>query len=235
MLSRIHVFRAHDYAEQLAFVRCLPDLIRALAPTVAVRLVVVDSVAFHFRHDFSDLSARARALTRLAQQLNAVAAEFRVAVLVTNHMTTRVDGATNADASAPSELVPALGESWSHAVANRVLVTPTDAHAVWSSKLRPNESVRVRVRGARLVKSASMPPRRVEFLVTPAGIRGVPAVVVAAHHQAPHPDAGDVAKRHRSVNANDVDVEHENRRAPHPTPAFSSAGVSAVSGSLAAP
>ncbi len=45
-----------------------------------VRLLVVDSVTFHFRQDMKDFSARARVLTGMAQQLMQIAEHFKIAV-----------------------------------------------------------------------------------------------------------------------------------------------------------
>jgi hypothetical protein len=45
-----------------------------------VRLVVVDSVTFHFRQDCADLAARTRQLAQMAQQLMQLAGERDVAV-----------------------------------------------------------------------------------------------------------------------------------------------------------
>lgn len=47
---------------------------------VQVRLVVVDSIASHFRHDFDDMGLRNRILSGLAQNLIKVAVEDNIAV-----------------------------------------------------------------------------------------------------------------------------------------------------------
>lgn len=47
---------------------------------VQIKLVVVDSIAFHFRQEFKDMAARARVLTQLAQDLMALAEGQGVAV-----------------------------------------------------------------------------------------------------------------------------------------------------------
>ena len=55
MLGRIHYYRVHDLAEQLAVCHVLPETIGEIArkapgrPGRCVRLVVVDSIAFHVR------------------------------------------------------------------------------------------------------------------------------------------------------------------------------------------
>lgn len=45
-----------------------------------IKVVLVDSVAFHFRHDFDDLSLRTRLLTTMAQSFIKRATEFKIAV-----------------------------------------------------------------------------------------------------------------------------------------------------------
>ena len=45
-----------------------------------IKLIVVDSVAFHFRHDFDDMSLRTRVLTTLAQQFISLATSHQLAV-----------------------------------------------------------------------------------------------------------------------------------------------------------
>lgn len=51
-----------------------------LAQHPAVRLVVVDSVTFHFRQEYADMAARTRQLGQMAQQLMQLAGERDVAV-----------------------------------------------------------------------------------------------------------------------------------------------------------
>lgn len=45
-----------------------------------IKVILVDSVAFHFRHDFDDLSLRTRLLTAMAQSYIKLATEFKIAV-----------------------------------------------------------------------------------------------------------------------------------------------------------
>ncbi|PKU35628.1 hypothetical protein llap_14068 [Limosa lapponica baueri] len=98
ILSHIYYFRCRDYIELLAQVYLLPDF---LSEHSKVRLVVVDGIAFPFRHDFEDLSLRTRLLNGLAQQLIIIANDHKSAVVLTNQMTTRIG-------QSQSTLVPAL-------------------------------------------------------------------------------------------------------------------------------
>ena len=45
-----------------------------------VRVLVIDSIAFHFRRDFEDMALRTRLLTGLAQDLLEIAEKYDVAV-----------------------------------------------------------------------------------------------------------------------------------------------------------
>ena len=109
IMSRIHYFRVHSYAEQLAVLRSLPGFLNAhneqvvsgaaygactsapgLASRQPVRLVVVDSVAFHFRHDMDNAALRTRRLLSFAQMLNSAASRNNFAAVVVNQVTTKV-------------------------------------------------------------------------------------------------------------------------------------------------
>ena len=83
LLRKIHVYRAFDMTEQLATIKHLPAFLREHP---AVHLVIIDSVAYHFRRGFPDMAVRARMLTGLAQELLQLASEFHLAVVVTNQV-----------------------------------------------------------------------------------------------------------------------------------------------------
>ena len=110
LLQGIQVVRVHSQTELLATISSLPAFIArhnaAAASTGSgsgsgsgtgtgigpVRLVVIDSIAFHFRHDISDTKARARLLAAQANKLHELACKEVLAVVTTNHVTTRVGG-----------------------------------------------------------------------------------------------------------------------------------------------
>ncbi|XP_042298426.1 DNA repair protein RAD51 homolog 3 [Sceloporus undulatus] len=146
ILSHIYYFRCHDYVELLALVYLLPDF---LSEHPKVRLVVIDGIAFPFRHDIEDLSLRTRLLNGLAQQLITIANDHTLAVVLTNQMTTRI-GQSHAS------LVPALGESWGHAATVRLILH-------WINNQRV----------AMLYKSPSQKESTVPFSVTSHGFRDV--------------------------------------------------------------
>ncbi|KAL9826519.1 DNA repair protein RAD51 homolog 3 [Geothlypis trichas] len=146
ILSHIYYFRCRDYTELLAQVYLLPEF---LAEHSKVRLVVIDGIAFPFRHDFEDLALRTRLLNGLAQQLIITANEHRAAVVLTNQMTTRIG-------PNQSTLVPALGESWGHAATVRLIFH-------WDNTQRL----------ATLYKSPSQKESTIAYEITPRGFRDV--------------------------------------------------------------
>ncbi len=107
-----------------------------------VQLLVIDSVTFHFRHDFDDYMLRTRLLNNMAQTLMSLAEEYQLAVrnivlvslcladtnteyyiyiyiykvVLMNQVTTKI-GDRAIDGS--GVLIPALGESWGHNCTNR--------------------------------------------------------------------------------------------------------------------
>ncbi|KAK9843724.1 hypothetical protein WJX81_003761 [Elliptochloris bilobata] len=146
LLSGITYFRARDYSEQAAVVQQLPEL---LEQNPEVRLVVLDSVAFHFRSGFEDMAARTRVLAQLAQALMRLAETRDAAVVLMNQVTTKVMGNDQA------KMVPALGDSWAHAATSRVILH-------WQGAARC----------AYLYKSPCLPARSAEYLVCADGVRG---------------------------------------------------------------
>ncbi|XP_014676389.1 PREDICTED: DNA repair protein RAD51 homolog 3-like [Priapulus caudatus] len=114
IMSRIHYKRCSDHDELTAAVRVLPAFLRT-HPTV--KLIVIDSIAYHFRYDFDDFALRNQLLGRIAQTLLRLATERDLAVVLTNQMTTKFSD------DGQSFSVPALGDAWSHASTVRVILS----------------------------------------------------------------------------------------------------------------
>lgn len=147
MLDGIYYFRIHDSIEQVALVNMLDQFLQVHPE---VKVIIIDSITFHFRQDFKDMAHRTRVLTQMAQDLMAVAERHALAVVMMNQVTTKVMDEQD------SKLIPALGESWGHAATTRVIL-------YW----RDNE------RYAHVYKSPCLPPSTAHYLVTQDGIRGV--------------------------------------------------------------
>lgn len=171
ILSGIHYFRCHDYVELIAAIHILPKF---LVEHTKVRLVVVDSVASPFRHHFDDYSLRTRVLSRMAQDLARIANEHRLAMVLTNQMTTKLAGSEGQR----SHLVPALGESWGHAAGIRVVLH-------WEGQQRC----------ALLYKSPSRKQVVVPYQITTGGIRDVCCVTQRCVTGPPTASSKDASER----------------------------------------
>ncbi|KAI8385759.1 P-loop containing nucleoside triphosphate hydrolase protein [Blakeslea trispora] len=110
ILSGIHLFRVLDHTELLALVRQLPDILQHYPK---VRLIIIDSIAYHFRVNVLDSRARTAILDYLAQALIEVANKNNLAIVVSNHVT--IDGADGT-------WTPSLGSSWGYWCANRLFL-----------------------------------------------------------------------------------------------------------------
>jgi RAD51-like protein 2 len=156
-----------------------------------VRLVVIDSVAFPYRAERDDergvvaadgqrpssdyYVTRTRRLTATASALSELAAAHDLAVVAVNQMTTKIGGpdaiattttTTNYSAdwsSGGSKLVPALGESWAHAVCTRLVLLQNDN----------SSSSNGRRRTCALTKSPRFPNASSDFQIVEQGVRGV--------------------------------------------------------------
>uniref|UniRef100_UPI00358F2CA4 DNA repair protein RAD51 homolog 3 n=1 Tax=Myxine glutinosa TaxID=7769 RepID=UPI00358F2CA4 len=157
ILGNVFYFRCFDVTQLIAQSHLLPDFINSHPQ---VRLVIVDSVASPFRHGVDDAALRTRLLIGLAQRLAHLASNRRLAVVLTNQMTTRI----HPNSTRPSSLTPALGESWGHAATHRVILQ-------WQGNRR----------FANLIKSPTRGEATVEFTVTSEGIRDVPTTSSAVH------------------------------------------------------
>lgn len=145
IMKGIHYFRCHSYIEMLAVIKHIPSLLQSNAK---IQLLVIDSIAFHFRHDFPDMIARTGLLCRMTQELIQQATKYNMAVIVTNQMTTKIENAGS------SQLVAALGETWGHCPTLRLTLH-------WCGQTRV----------ATLTKAPHRNNSSVNFQVTVAGIR----------------------------------------------------------------
>ena len=76
ILDTTYVYRVHDYCEQIAVINQLSSF---LDSHPRVKVVIIDSIAFLFRHGFEDYAMRSRILNSLAQKLTQLANEKGIA------------------------------------------------------------------------------------------------------------------------------------------------------------
>ncbi|KAJ3007097.1 UNVERIFIED_CONTAM: DNA repair protein rad51c, partial [Siphonaria sp. JEL0065] len=102
LLTKIHVFRVHDHIEQIALLNQMEGVVQQ---NPRIKLIILDSIAFHFRQGFGDMGLRSRLLSSSAQILRKLAGTYSICVLVVNQMTTKV---VKVGTQEHSTLVPAL-------------------------------------------------------------------------------------------------------------------------------
>ncbi|KAK4848552.1 hypothetical protein QYF36_014477 [Acer negundo] len=112
ILENIYYFRICSYTEQIALINYLEKFI---SEHKDVKLVIVDSITFHFRQDFDDMALRTRVLGGISLKLMKLAKEFSLAVVLLNQVTTKFTEGS-------FQLTLALGDSWSHSCTNRVIL-----------------------------------------------------------------------------------------------------------------
>uniref|UniRef100_A0A7C9CVE7 DNA repair protein RAD51 homolog 3 n=2 Tax=Opuntia streptacantha TaxID=393608 RepID=A0A7C9CVE7_OPUST len=143
-LASIFYFRVCSYTEQVAMMNHLEKFVLEHQD---VKVIIIDSITFYFRQDFEDLALRTRILGGMALKLMKLAQKFNLAVVVLNQVTNKyVEGS--------HQLALALGDSWSHASTNRIIL-------YWKEDDRY----------AYLDKSPSLPSASAPYSITSKGIR----------------------------------------------------------------
>jgi RAD51-like protein 2 len=181
LLEGVHVFRAHDQSELLSIINHLGSFLKL---KTRIKFVAIDSIAFHFRQLSQDASTRNRVLSSVAQTLNQIAYDHGIAVVVTNHVTTRIDSRQPAvatgmleeeyvnssprlgdNASSSVSISPALGEQWSHCVTNRIMLE-------WAPLTNSSgNDYHAGIRHATVLKSPGWPMASAEYDICSAGLR----------------------------------------------------------------
>ncbi|EOA27886.1 hypothetical protein CARUB_v10024057mg [Capsella rubella] len=144
ILENIFYFRVCSYTEQIALVNHLDKFI---SENKDVKVVIVDSITFHFRQDFDDLVQRTRVLSEMALKFMKLAKKFSLAVVLLNQVTTKYTEGS-------FQLALALGDSWSHSCTNRVIL-------YWNGDERY----------AYIDKSPSLPSASASYTITSRGLR----------------------------------------------------------------
>lgn len=110
ILKGIHVFRVLDHKEFIALIRQLPEI---LEEYTNIKLIIIDSIVYHFRLNSLDSRSRPATLDYVARILIEIANVNQLAVVVTNHVTT--DGID-------TSWIPSLGNAWGYWCANRLFL-----------------------------------------------------------------------------------------------------------------
>ncbi|MHA2098633.1 MAG: DNA repair and recombination protein RadA [Candidatus Kariarchaeaceae archaeon] len=152
ILSNIFVSRVLDSQHQTRIVQKINEM----AKENNICLVIIDSIAAHFRTDYigqDKLPERQQKIMQHASSLTNLAYVHDLAVVVTNQIVTIVDRI-----SGGSEIQPALGAAWSHRPQTRIVLRKSPGMA----------------RIARLSDSPRHPEAEEVFYITDGGIRDNP-------------------------------------------------------------
>jgi RAD51-like protein 2 len=128
-----------------------------------VRIIIVDSIAFHYR-SFNDYQLRDRSLAQICSFLRDLSIKEGIAVVLVNQMTTQIKKGGG------TQHVPALGETFAHASSTR-LILERRLNAAGSSGGGGREEEEVRE--CRLVKSPNRPMGVGLYRLREEGVRGV--------------------------------------------------------------
>ncbi|KAG1359571.1 putative DNA repair protein RAD51 [Cocos nucifera] len=85
-LANIFYFRICSYTEQIAVINYLEKF---LAEQKDVKIIIIDSVTFHFRQDFDDFALRTRVLCGMSLKLMKLTKTYNLAVVLLNQVTTK--------------------------------------------------------------------------------------------------------------------------------------------------
>ncbi|XP_013165843.1 PREDICTED: DNA repair protein RAD51 homolog 3 [Papilio xuthus] len=114
-LKNLHYVGAFGLEKFCAFMYQLPKF---LTEESNIRLIVIDSIAFPFK-DAITVKQRTGLLFRQMAELQRLAVQRQIAVVLTNEMSTRVGLSSGA-------VVGALGDAWAHRCNTRVLLSAPD-------------------------------------------------------------------------------------------------------------
>lgn len=152
-LQNIYVSRAFNTDHQIQIVETVGKLIEANH----IRLIIVDSMASHFRAEFpgkNNLPRRQQLLMAHAETLQRLADSYDLAVMTTNQILGNPDSLFEGT----SNVEPALGFAWGHRPTHRILLRKSRGTA----------------RIARVFDSPELAEREAVFHITGKGIRDGP-------------------------------------------------------------
>lgn len=118
LMTNIEYIRIYDCSTLLECIHWLNEYIQH---NPSIKLICIDSIAFHFRYGWNNnYQMRNRLLSQLTLQLNKLVRDRHIILVVTNHTTTHYSNNNN---NTQTSLKPALGEVWlAGGSANRIIM-----------------------------------------------------------------------------------------------------------------
>jgi DNA repair protein RadA len=154
-LENIFVSRAFNAEHQMEIAEKSDKIIRKNS----IRLIIVDSMASHFRAEFpgkDNLPRRQQMLMNHAETLQRLAESYDLAVMTTNQILSNPDSIF----TGTGNIEPALGFAWGHRPTHRILLRKSRGTA----------------RIARVFDSPELPEREAVFHIITQGIRDGPPI-----------------------------------------------------------
>lgn len=148
VLKKLHYVKAIGLEKFCSFMYQLENLI---FEKPNIKLIVIDSIAFPFKTEI-ELKQRTGLLFRMMADLQKLAVNKQIAVVLTNEMTTRIGLSTGS-------VVGSLGDAWAHRCNKRLLLTAP----------KPLENIRL----ALMLKSNNASESVCKFQITQEGTRDV--------------------------------------------------------------
>ncbi|XP_062560190.1 DNA repair protein RAD51 homolog 3-like isoform X1 [Armigeres subalbatus] len=150
LMNGVYYKHIHSCSEMLEGLVTLEKLLKS---GEKVKLVVIDSISFLIRNNIENTLERIRVDHVILTKLHILAQQYKCAVVITNDVTTRINGQV-------SKIVPALGEGHSHKINQRIVFGP-------SSDDPPGIGI------ASVEKGLFRTRMAVKFQISNAGIRGI--------------------------------------------------------------
>ncbi|XP_052769927.1 DNA repair protein XRCC3-like isoform X2 [Mya arenaria] len=149
-----------------SLMHCLTHKAPVLLKSGAIKLIVVDSIAAHFRSDYEghEMYKRAQHIGALGTLLYTHSHEYNIPVVCINQVTSSMKPEGR-------QLIPSLGLSWSSQVTTRIMLTRTDRSLTiqQESARGPLETV---VREMEIVYAPHLPPLTVPYVIDHEGMKG---------------------------------------------------------------
>lgn len=145
LLNRLHYIDAFGLANFCAAIQKLPQYI---SDHPDIKLIVIDSITFPFKQSI-DEKHRTRLLFQQMAEMQRIAIEKQIAIVITNEMSTRVGLSGN-------QVVGAGGDSWAHRCNTRIMLSQYEGHRL-----------------AAILKSNNSQQAVAAFQITEKGIRDV--------------------------------------------------------------
>ncbi|KAI7889138.1 uncharacterized protein EV154DRAFT_565659 [Mucor mucedo] len=109
-IDRLHLFHVLSHAELMSIITQLPDMLEDFPNT---KLIIIDSLAFHFRVNVLTKAVRDGLLNEIGITLTNIAREKNLAVAVVNHVTQEGED---------SDWIPSLGPAWGNWCSSRLFL-----------------------------------------------------------------------------------------------------------------